>query len=195
MTRPATVVIGATRALCRFIRTRRFLPVIPEIAWLIIGVLILTTYNIAVVGSDPLLGGYATATNIRTTNPDLRWWISNLAGALFDPRRGLLTISPFIICLLPGIRSAWRSADAWIKDAALGGLCYFLLHNLAHNFIGGDAYFGYRYPLETLVVAGPLLFCSYQAWVKGHKFRVVVLLVGIAISVLFQAFGVANQFQ
>ena len=195
ITRPPTVLIGATRALSKVIRTRRLLPVLPEIAWLTIGVLILAAYNIAVVGSNPILGGYASASNVRITNPDVRWWIGNLGGALFDPRRGLLTISPFILCLLPGIRSAWRSADPWIKDAALGGLFYFLFHNLAHNFIGGDGYFGYRYPLEALIVAGPLLFCSYRAWVKGHKFRVVVLLVGIAISVSLQAFGVANQFE
>jgi hypothetical protein len=195
ITRPTTAVIGATRAFRRVVRTRRLQPALPEIAWLAIGVLILTAYNMAIVGSDPIFGGYATVSSVRITNPDVRWWISNIGGSLFDPSRGLLTVSPFIICLLPGIRSAWRSADAWIKDAALGGLCYFLLHNLAHNFVGGDGYFGYRYPLEALVVAGPLLFSSYLAWAKGHRFRVVVLLVGIAVSAALQAFGVANQFE
>ena len=194
VTRPPTAVIGGTRTLIKAIRTRKVRPALLDLAWLLLGVAIIAVYNVAVVGSDPLLGGYATVDDIQITNPSIGFWATNLASALADPQRGVLTVSPFIFWLLMGVRKGWSSAAPWVRDAALGGLAYFLLHNLSHDFRGGDGYFGYRYPLEALAVTVPLLFCSYQSWVKGHRFRVVVLFVAIAVSVLLQAFGVANQF-
>lgn len=194
ITRPPTAVIGGIRTLTKAVRTRKVAPALQEAAWLMLGVAIVAIYNVAVVGSDPLLGGYATVDDIQITNPSIGFWATNLASALADPQRGVLTVSPFIFWLLLGVRKGWSSAAPWVRDAALGGLTYFLLHNLTHDFRGGDGYFGYRYPLEAVVVSVPLLFCSYQAWAKGHRFRVVVLFVAIAVSVLLQAFGVANQF-
>jgi alpha-1,2-mannosyltransferase len=176
------------------VRTRQVRPALLAFGWLLLGVAIVAIYNVAIVGSDPVLGGYATVDDIQITRPDIRFWATNLASALVDPQRGVLTISPFILWLLLGVRKGWSSADPWVRDAALGGLAYFLLHNLTHDFRGGDGYFGYRYPLEAVAVSVPLLFCSYQSWVKGHRFRVAGLLIAIAVSVLLQAFGVANQF-
>jgi alpha-1,2-mannosyltransferase len=187
-------VIGGTRTLVKAIRTRQVKPALLDFGWLLLGVAIVGIYNVAVVGSDPFLGGYATVDDIQITRPNLGFWVTNLASALADPQRGVLTISPFILYLLLGVRKGWRSAAPWVRDAALGGLAYFLLHNLTHDFRGGDGYFGYRYPLEAVAVSVPLLFCSYQSWVKGHRFRVVVLGISVAVSVLLQAYGLANQF-
>jgi hypothetical protein len=194
VTRPPTAVIGGTRTLIKAIRTRQLAPVLPEVAWLSLGVAIIAIYNVLIVGSDPLLGGYATVDDIQITRPDLGFFASNLASALLDPQRGVLIISPFIFWLLLGVRKAWSSAAPWVKDAAVGGLVYFLIHNLTHDFRGGDGYFGYRYPLEAVAVSLPLLFCCYRSWVKGDRFRVAGLLIALAVSVGLQAFGVANQF-
>jgi hypothetical protein len=194
ITRPPTAVIGGTRTLMKAIRTRQVKPALLDVGWLLLGVAIVAIYNVAIVGSDPFLGGYATVDDIQITRPSLGFWVTNLANALADPQRGLLIISPFILWLLLGVRKGWSSAPPWVRDAALGGLAYFLLHNLTHDFRGGDGYFGYRYPLEALAVSAPLLFCSYQSWVKGNRFRVVVLVISVAVSVLLQVYGLANQF-
>ena len=194
ITRPPTAVIGGIRTLMKAARTRRLAPALQEVAWLVVGVAIIAIYNVVIVGSDPLLGGYATVDDIQITRPDLGFFASNLTRALLDPQRGVLIISPFIFWLLLGVRKGWGSAAPWVKDAAVGGLVYFLIHNLTHDFRGGDGYFGYRYPLEAVAVSFPLLFCSYRAWVKGNRFRVAGLIIALAVSVLLQAFGVANQF-
>lgn len=192
ITRPPTAIAGVTRTLMTAVRTRQVRPALQEFAWLVLGVAMVAAYNLALLGSDSPLGGYATVSRI--SDPDVGWWITNMAGALLDPERGVLIVSPFVLLLLGGLPTAWRSADPWVKDAALGGLVYFLLHNLSHDFRGGDGYFGYRYPLEAVAVSVPLLFCSYQSWVRGHRFRVAILFIGVVVSVLLQAFGVANQF-
>ena len=192
ITRPPTAVIGGIRTVMKAVRTRRVGPAIHDIAWLVVGVAIVALYNVAILGSGSLLGGYSTVSRI--TDPDVGWWATNLAGALFGPQRGLLTISPFILFLLFGVRQGWGSAVPWVREAAIGGVAYFLVHNLSHDFRGGDGYFGYRYPLEAVAVSVPLLFCCYRSWFKGHTLRLAGLLIAIAVSVLLQAFGVANQF-
>ena len=49
---------------------------------------------------------------------------------------------------------------------------------------GGDAYYFYRYPLETLVASGPLLFLAYQHRIQpsARRRRWFWMLVGVAAA-------------
>jgi hypothetical protein len=104
----------------------------------------------------------------------------------------LFVISPFLLVLLPGLPTAWKLAPAAIKGAAMGGGAYLLVQFYLQDSTGGDRFFGYRYPLEALVAAAPLMMISYQHWVRPSRFRTRLLVAGIAIAVVLQAIGVAN---
>ncbi|NNC41124.1 MAG: hypothetical protein HKN95_10570, partial [Acidimicrobiia bacterium] len=79
--------------------------------------------------------------------------------------RGFLLWSPFLLVLIPGLRAAWKAAPAWVRGSALGGLVYLLVQYKANRFSGGGGFFTYRYPLEALTAAAPLLYLSYREWV------------------------------
>jgi hypothetical protein len=119
-------------------------------------------YNLAIFGS-PLpheSGGYFLEAAVTNTVANT---LSKLANALFDPSRGLLTMSPFLVTLLPGVPTAWRRAPSWMKWAALGGIVYFVLQIRA-NIWGGGLEHSYRYPLEMVIALAPLLAIAYQTW-------------------------------
>jgi alpha-1,2-mannosyltransferase len=130
------------------------------------GLAVLVWFNNAVYGSTSVAGGYGAAFNERAASFDVLDYLGNIALALVDLDRGLLVFSPFLILLIPGLRAGWRAAPAWVRGSAVGGLLYLLLQLKANRYSGGEGFWGYRYPLETLVAAAPLLLLSYTEWVR-----------------------------
>lgn len=194
LTRPITGAIVAGLHGYRAWTKRQWRLVLAPWTAAAIGVTLLATFNRYVFGSWSIQGGYGHTSNVRIPNIDLLRWGGNMVGALIDPARGLLTISPFLVILVPGLTGAWKTAPSWVKGAAVGGILYFLVQYNLHDFRGGLRFFGYRYPLEALVAWSPLLFMSYQAWVKGTRHREILFWCGVAIAVSLQAYGVANPY-
>ncbi len=104
-------------------------------------------------------------------------------GGFFDLRRGFLVWSPFLLVLLPGLPAGWRAAPAWVRSAAVGGLVYLLLQYGANRFSGGDGHFTYRYPLEMLTAASPLLVLSARHWTLQTRLRRKALLFTVVASI------------
>ena len=96
-------------------------------------------------------------------------YFGNVALALVHPVRGLLVYSPFLIFLIPGLPAAWRKAPGWVQGSAIGGVLYLLFQLKANRYSGGDSFWGYRYPLEALAAAGPLLLLSYTEWLRQQS--------------------------
>jgi hypothetical protein len=190
LTRPHTVLIGGTTVLYSAWAKRRPRLLIPLVGP-VLGILILSLFNYYIYGKFNLTGGYAETTIGQLPDPDLRRWLRNLVGALIDPTRGLLIYSPFLIVLLPGLRRGWRTAPDWARGAALGAVFYLLVQYTLNRFSGGDRFIGYRYPIEALVAASPLLVSSYAAWVRGHRVREIAFGIGVLAAVILQAVGVA----
>jgi alpha-1,2-mannosyltransferase len=90
--------------------------------------------------------------------------LTNIAGFLVSPSRGLLVLSPFLLLLIPGLRGAWSAAPSWVKASALGAVSYALIQLWTNNFGGGSNFYGYRYALEPLTLASPLLVLAWQQW-------------------------------
>src|SRR5690606_24249235 len=106
-------------------------------------------------------GGYGDGFTDRFGSSSASWFLANVLGALFDPRRGLLLWAPFLILLFPLGFAARKSMPDRASAAAVGGLIYLLIQLRANRFSGGDGYFAYRYPLEALTAAGPWLHESF----------------------------------
>jgi hypothetical protein len=193
LTRPQSVVIPAAIEGYQAIKGRR-MPPLPQVLAPLAGVLCVLIYNRFVFGSWSVLGGFAKELSARGPGRDVTGWLGNMAFALAHPGRGLLSISPFLVLLVPGIPTAWRAATPWVKATAIGGTAYFCLQYYFQGYAGGDRYFGYRYPLEALVAWAPLLFLSYKHWVSESRFRKVLFAAGVLIAVGLQAYGVVNPY-
>jgi alpha-1,2-mannosyltransferase len=112
-----------------------------------------------------------------------------IMGALISPGRGLFIGAPFLVLLLPGIRRAWRAAPDWVRAAAVGGIVYMLIQLKAEIFTGGQSFWSYRYPLEPLVLCGPLLVLAWRRFTARTRLRRAWFGAFVAVAIGFQAVG------
>lgn len=187
LTRPPTAIIGLGTSLGAAGggegRVARWLRLSFGVG---LGLLALVTYNAVVFGSPSLSGGYESTLLNNVLAPDLGAYPANVAGAFFDPARGILVWSPFLAVLAVGLPAAWRSAPSWVRGAAVGSLGYLLLHLVANEFEGGSGFLGYRYPLEPLAAGAPLLVVAYREWVARTRSRTILFRLTVAIAIGMQ---------
>lgn len=204
LVRPHLAVVPAVTGLHTGWRRRSWRSVLLVGATAALGLVAYLAYNRVVFGGalaaqpgaeaiPQLTGGYGTRwlDNLLTLPP---WtWLGALAGALVSPSRGLLTISPFLLALLPGLPAAWRRAPGWVRSAALGGVLYLLLQLRANPAFGaGFGFYVYRIHLETLTLCAPLLVLAWRHWTRitALRRRVFWLLAGMSAAV--QTLAVAS---
>jgi alpha-1,2-mannosyltransferase len=190
LTRPHTALVAAGNGLYQSWKERSILPALKIGTGAAAGLVALIAYNDIVFGSPSITGGYSGTFAEQAVSLNLLSWGRNIFLALVDPARGLLVYSPFLILLIPGIAAAWRKAPGWVRGSALGGLAYILLQLKANRFSGGDTFWGYRYPLEMLAAAAPLLLLSYTEWVR-HQSALLkrIFLYTVIASILLTAVG------
>ncbi len=165
--RPVTAIIPAVTGLVHGWRTRAWQPILLVGLGSFIGVAVLLAYNQAVLDTwSPAPPSYGEAFVDRAGRQSIAGYVGDVLGFLFHPKYSVFVFSPFLLFTVPGLRTAWRTAPAWTKSSAVGGLAYILIHLRLNRFWGGLA-FNYRYALELLIVLSPLLFLSWQAWYDG----------------------------
>ena len=120
--------------------------------------------------------------------------IDDLAGAglaLFDPQRGLFVLTPVALVALFYVPPVWRAAPDWVKGAAIGALVLFAFQMRGNAWDGGSGFFGYRYMIEPLFFAAPLLVLGgIHAWEKGGLSRALLVVSGV-VSVAVHTYGAA----
>lgn len=165
LTRPHTALIAAGNGLWQSWKIRSIRPAGLVGFGSVVGLGVLVWFNDYVFGSPSIAGGYGDRFAARMADLDLLEYAGNIILVFVHPMRGVLIYSPFLVLLLPGLRSAWRAAPAWVRGSAVGGVLYLLLQLKAEGYSGGSGFWGYRYPLEALAAAAPLLLLSYRDWV------------------------------
>jgi alpha-1,2-mannosyltransferase len=188
LTRPHTAIIGAATAIGRGADKQSIRPVLRVGIGIGAGVGALLLFNYAVFGRVSVAGGYDLEVGQYLGSNGLNL-PANIWGGFFDLSRGLLPLSPFLLVLLPGLPGAWRAAPNWVRGAALGGLSYYLVQLGLNRFSGGSGFWGYRYPIEMLVAAGPLLLLAYREWVAPRRSVLRIFIVALAISIGIHAAG------
>lgn len=192
ITRPVTAVMPLTVGVYRSLTQRHWYPAVAMGAASSCGLVMLVLYNKSVFESYSVTGGYpSTFVNNIAAISGTEYGL-NILGTLVSLPRGLLVGSPFLIMLLPGLRRAWRSSPHWVRSAALSGLVYSLLHLRMNRFSGGHAFYGYRYPLEPLMMAAPLLIISWTEWVRIRPNRQRVFGGLVAVSLFIQWLGAGS---
>lgn len=165
LTRPPTAVIAAATGLLMAWRERRFSIALRVGLGSLAGLAAVVAFNAWIFGEASISGGYGDGFNQNAVSGDALLFGKNVFLGLVSPTRGVLVWSPFLLLLMPGLRAAWKAAPGWVRGAALGGALYLLIQWKAGRYSGGGGYVGYRYPLEALTAAAPLLFLSYTEWV------------------------------
>jgi hypothetical protein len=129
-----------------------------------LGLAALVAYNRAVFGTWSVTGGYPRVFADNLVEMGWLTFAENLAGTVVSPYRGILVFSPFLLALAPGLVAAWRAAPAWARGAALAGLIYLVVHQRLNRFSGGNNFYAYRYAIESLTLAAPLLLLAWREW-------------------------------
>jgi hypothetical protein len=188
LTRPHTAVIALGTGLGRALDLRKWRPavLIGVFAGLGLGALLL--YNWVVFGSPTISGGYSWGASDVIARGRVGF-LRNVWGAMFDIKRGLFVYSPFLILLIPGLGAGWKVAPRWARGAALGGLLYMAVQLAANRFSGGAGFLGYRYPIELLIAAAPLLTLAYTEWTAHRPLARRLFFIALIASVPIHAFG------
>ncbi len=189
LTRPPTAIIGVSIAAWRSWSERSLSPALRIGVGVGGGVAAFLLYNLAIFGEFSVSAGYGTGFQDNVFSTDLVGWLRNNALGAFSATRGFLVWSPFLLVLVPGIRAAWRAAPAWVRGSAIGGLLYLLVQYKANRYSGGAGFFSYRYPLEALTAAAPLLYLAYEEWVSRRPLMTSVFTVLGGVSVTLHALG------
>lgn len=188
LTRPQTAVIAAIVGLYLGVRKRNLWPVVRIGAGSLLGLGAYLLYNQLLFGGDvPVESGGYFVDGLDSGGPFT--YLADLGRVFFDLERGVLLYSPFLIFLLPGIRRAWRAAPHWVQGAALGGTLYLLVQIRGNVWHGGDGFFAYRYPLEMLLLAAPLLLLAWREWVRRTDLRATLTRWSAGLAIVIHGVG------
>lgn len=184
MTRPHLAAVALGIGVYVAWKERRLRPMLAVGSGSALGLAGLIAFNWWLWGHPSISGGYAPTFAENLISFDAMWLGANTLGALTDPRVGILVVSPFLLALILRLPQAWKDAPPWARGAALGGVLYLLIQLKANRYSGGGGFVGYRYPLEALVAAGPLLSLAYPHWARGRKTATVLFWAAVAIAVI-----------
>lgn len=189
LTRPPLAIVAAAVGLAAWLGTKSIRSLVAIGTGSGLGLGAVVVYNWAVFGTPSVSGGYGSVFTETAIHSSLGWYLRNLLGALVDPEHGLLIWAPFLLVLIPGLVKAWRAAPPWARGGALGGLLYLLVQLKANRFSGGGGHFAYRYPLEALTAAAPLLLLSWRDWVRGIPLARRLFAGGVTLAIVGQIVG------
>lgn len=125
--------------------------------------------------------------------PETRtWWqqLGDLAGVFVSPGYGVLVWTPVLVLVLPAVVRGWRTAPDWTRALALGGVLYLLVQVYLNPYHGGNGFWGYRLPLESLCCAFPLLVsCLHRVGRRAKRLLTPVLGYQFGTIALGAVFG------
>ena len=193
-TRPYSAVVAAVSGVYLSLKTRDWRPVVLIGITSALGAAAFLLYSKVVFEVASAYGGYAEQGyhERALTSAAADTYARDLFFAVFSPTRGFLLHTVFVIPLMLGLRTAWRAAPHWVRGAAFSGIAYLLLQIRASNF-QGDFFFGYRFQLEALWLAIPLLFLAWREHVQGDRMLRMTFVALVIAAVVLQVLGAAVE--
>lgn len=187
-TRPLTALFALFSGASESWRQKSWSPAIRIGSISAIGLAAVVTYNRAVFGLWTVRGGYSADF---TSGAMRRFTIGSYLGNVWDMfiglPNGVLTTSPILGVALIGAIVTWSRIPGWAKSTAFAGFGYLLVHAALNRASGGSVIF-YRYPLEAIVLAAPLLALgASRLWDQTRIWRKVIvaaLVTSIALQML-----------
>jgi len=185
LTRPPLAIIAACTGLMRSLRARSWRPALMVGVGASAGLALFLAYNWWVFGEPSISAGYGEGFQEKFVSiSSIGLYLRTLFDATFSSEVGIFIWSPFLLVLLPGLRAGWWASPSWAQGSAIGAVVYLLVQFKANRATGG-LFLGYRYPLEALMAAAPVLFLSYRERIANRPVleRAFVLAGAIAVTV------------
>ncbi len=192
--RPHTALIVAGMGIAVVIGRRDIRPLLKLGLSSAAGLAVVVLYNNAVFGSLSISGGYGGGFSNKVTTTSPLTLVERVLAAFIDPDVGMLWTSPFLAIAIVGAWQARRHAPDWCIGAALGSAAYLLVQYQANRVSGGSGFFSYRYPLEALMGAAPLLALGVIAWTAQSSSRQRIFAALAAASILLHGLGAAAAY-
>jgi hypothetical protein len=189
LTRPPTAVIAAALGVHASLHRRQWKPVIFVGLGSGVGLAFYLVYNRLLFGTWTLRGGYSGVFQQNVISMEFVAYLRNVALSLVDKDFGVLIYSPFVLVSMLGLRSAWRQAPGWAKAGAIGGILYLAILLRANRFTGGGSFLFYRYPLEALTAAAPLILLSAMATARRGRLIAVILAISAIAAIAVHAWA------
>lgn len=191
--RPHLAVCAAVVGLVLGVRRRQWAPVIGIGAPALVGLLAVLLWNAVLFGTADLNGGYGDDFMRRALSGDWAEYAATIRTGLFNGKVGLLVHAPFLLVVAPTLWHGRRSWPDWGVASALGGVAYLLLQWKANRASGGGGFYPYRYPLEALAAAAPLLVLAGIRLVRDEPLPMrIILAVAIGLAITTQVIGVVT---
>lgn len=128
----------------------------------VVAVALMLAWSAWMFGHPTLAGGYV----IDHQAPGPARATRGAALMLLSPTRGVAVLTPWLLLALPGLRIAWAQVPAWARGATVGAVGVLGFTLWQYGGYGGEGFFGYRYQLEPLLAAAPLLAVAVGATVR-----------------------------
>jgi alpha-1,2-mannosyltransferase len=192
--RPHTALIVAGMGIAVAIGRREIRPLLKLGLASAVGLAAVVLYNNAVFGSLSISGGYGGGFSNKVTTTSPVTLVERVIAAFVDPDVGMLWTSPVLAIAIVGAWQARKHAPDWAIGAALGSAAYLLVQYQANRVSGGSGFFSYRYPLEALMGAAPLLALGVIAWTAQSSSRQRIFAALAAASILLHGLGAAAAY-
>ena len=186
LVRPHLGVVALIFCIAAVTHTKQLKPLLIGVGALV-GAAILLAYNNALWGGISIFGGY----NQPVVASDRKFAALGIGflGDFVSPERGVLVMTPALLMLLPGARSAWAVAPPWVHWSTVAGFAYLFLQLWGIRFGGGDGFYSYRTTLETMSLCVPLLTLMWREWTSKTRGRRATFAALATTSVALHAFG------
>jgi alpha-1,2-mannosyltransferase len=181
LTRPPVAFISAGIGIFAALKARSWAPLVKHGAGALVGTGALLAFNYWLFGTITISGGYGSTFSDNLLTADTWWYARNLAGGFFSIDRGVFVWTPILAIATMGLPKAWRQAPGWAVGALVGGTVLLLIQFRLNRYSGGDGFFSYRYPLEAIVAATPLLAVgAKRLWDGASALRLLLPLAAVA---------------
>ena len=171
LTRPQTAIIVAVMGVWAAVRERSLRTLLAAGAPAALAATLYVAFNRHFFGSavDYAAGGYWVEGAAARS-----WWgtLEPMVRAFFDGQRGLLVWSPFVVVGAVAFYRLCKDQPWWLYAAAIAGLIYLVVQVRGNGYSGGSSFLWYRYQLETVIAAAPLIVAGLKAaWENSTMWR------------------------
>jgi hypothetical protein len=145
-------------------------------------------YNWLIFGSlSPTAAYEAVGGGLRSGTDTLQSSLANVLVAFASPRYGVLVWTPWIIVGMVATSRAWKSLPDWARILAPAAIIYLMVHVQINRVSGGLPY-NYRYAIEAVVVAAPVLIAGLWTKRGDGLFKtatVITVLTALTLQIAF----------
>jgi hypothetical protein len=159
LVRPVTIILGLGMAVTKAVTSRSLRPLMTIGLPTVVGGVAYLAFNRILFGSFSPMAAYESVGGLIGLE-GIGGVIGNQVSALIGLQHGVLVWSSWLlVCALFGLRWIKGTVPNWLWLTPLVALIYVLVHS-SMEIASGAMFYNYRYPLEAVALAAPVLVAT-----------------------------------